>query len=202
MTLATTSIAVDRTEIEPVILKMLADTGLWDTWRDRTHEPFETLMTQVDAPEDMLQRVFTALARGPLKSGPSMHLNISWSDIGPEGAQVEVELPDGGFVTHAWHPMTFLLPDPQTPGLKYLVQMAETLIDQMRYSLELAQPLLAEQPALEESTTLLLETVRSADHVDISWIARDNRGRRVAESSHSIDPARAERAIRQIGEPS
>lgn len=198
MTLATTSIAVDRTEIEPVILKMLADTGLWDTWRDRTHEPFETLMTQVDAPEDMLQRVFTTLARGPLKSGPSMHLNLSWSDIGPEGAQIEVELPDGGFITAGWYPMNELLPDPQTPGMKYLVQMAETLIDHANTSLTLAQPLLVPKPYLDEQAKRLVETVRSADHVDISWIARDHRGRRVAESSHSIEPTRAERIIREL----
>lgn len=201
MSANTAPTTLDRAELESVILAMLVNTGRWSRWVDRTHKPFAEIETQMDATETTLQNVFTALVRGPLRSTGPLHLNLSWSDTGPEGAQVEVELPGGGYVTAGWHSMNDLLPDPQTPGLRYLVQIAETLIAHANASLELAEPLLAPEPYLDEQTSQLVETVRSADHVDISWIARSTSGRRVAQANHSIDPTRAERLIHQIGDP-
>lgn len=144
--LNTTLITLTRAEIERAI-------RVASRWGGDGDEPVTgDLRDQYGGYEDYdfeatVEAVCAALVDGPLADTHEVCMNFTWesADHTTSGGQVEIPLPEGGYLAAGWHELKHLTHDRGATGIDGLVAIAEALIDHANASIRLAQQLITAQ---------------------------------------------------------
>lgn len=167
--LNTTLITLTRAEIERAI-------RVASRWGGDGDEPVTgDLRDQYGGYEDYdfeatVEAVCAALVDGPLADTHEVVVNFTWepTDHTTSGGQVEVSLPQGGYIAAGWHELKHFTRDRCATGVDGLVAIAESLIDHANASLRLARPLMRPE-CISDQMTDPLDPAHGTEEYALTW---------------------------------